>query len=134
MSTSISESEHEHGDEHGHGLRAAVEHLDVHEHDPATIGEEVVEGHGHPSDLFYVGVALILGVITAMEVSLTYLDVGRIFLPALLVLMAIKFFMVVLFFMHLRFDNKVFGRLFYSGLLLAVTVYVAALATFHVFR
>src|SRR5215213_778539 len=118
MSTSI--SEHDHGDEHGGGLRAAVDHLDVKEHDPATVGEGVVEGHGHPSDLFYVGVALILAVITAMEVSLTYLDIGRAFLPILLVLMTIKFFMVVLFFMHLRFDNKVFGRLFYSGLFLAI--------------
>ena len=41
--------------------------------------------------------------------------------------MAIKFLTVVSFFMHLKFDNKMFSCLFYSGLFLAVCVYVAAL-------
>ena len=100
---------------------------------PTTIGEEVVEGHGHPTDRFYVVIALILAVFTAAEVSISYMDIGAFFLPALFVLMALKFGLVVLFFMHLRFDNKIFGRLFWSGLILAVAVYVAALATFEVF-
>jgi cytochrome c oxidase subunit 4 len=47
--------------------------------------------------------------------------------------MAIKFVMVALHFMHLKFDSKVLTRVFYSGLLLAVTVYVAALSTFRIF-
>ena len=38
--------------------------------------------------------------------------------------MAVKFFTVVLFFMHIKFDNKIFGRLFYIGLGLAVFVYI----------
>ena len=55
-------------------------------------------------------VALALAVITAFEVSLTYIDIGPLFLPLLIVLMLIKFFTVVLFFMHLRFDNKLYRR------------------------
>ena len=47
--------------------------------------------------------------------------------------MAIKFVLVVLFFMHLKFDAKIFGRLFWAGFFLAVAVYVAALATFKFF-
>ena len=47
--------------------------------------------------------------------------------------MAVKFWLVAQFFMHLKFDAKIFGRLFWTGLLLAVSVYVAALATFQVF-
>ena len=52
----------------------------------------------------------------------------------LLILMVIKFVMVVSYFMHLKFDNPLFSWLFYAGLLLAVGVYVAALATFEFFR
>ena len=51
----------------------------------------------------------------------------------LLIMMAIKFVMVVSYFMHLKFDNKVFSWLFYTGLVLAVGVYCAALATFKFF-
>ena len=72
--------------------------------------------------------------ITAAEVTLTYIDVGLVFLPALLILMVVaKFFIVVSFFMHLKFDNKIFSFLFYMGLGLAVCVYAVALATFHFF-
>ena len=65
--------------------------------------------------------------------SLTYLDFGAFFLPVLLILMAAKFFTVVSYFMHLKFDNQLFSFLFYMGLLLAVGVYAAALATFKFF-
>jgi cytochrome c oxidase subunit 4 len=51
----------------------------------------------------------------------------------LLILMAIKFVLVVLFFMHLKFDAKIFGRLFWAGFFLAVGVYCTALATFKFF-
>jgi cytochrome c oxidase subunit 4 len=40
---------------------------------------------------------------------------------------------VASFFMHLRFDNKIFTYLFYSGVFLAIAVYVGALATFKFF-
>jgi cytochrome c oxidase subunit 4 len=35
--------------------------------------------------------------------------------------------------MHLKFDNKLFSYMFYSGLILAITVYVGALSTFKFF-
>jgi cytochrome c oxidase subunit 4 len=85
------------------------------------------------SDKRYIVVALILAVITGFEVTLSYIDVGPFFLPTMLTLMAIKFFTVVLYFMHLKFDHKIFTVLFYMGLFLAVGVYVAALMTFHYF-
>lgn len=87
----------------------------------------------HASDWFYVKIALILAAITAVEVAISYIDIGPIFLPLLLALMTIKFFMVVLFFMHIKYDAKIFGRLFYLGLGLAVIVYVGMLLTFHFF-
>jgi cytochrome c oxidase subunit 4 len=109
---------------------------DVHA-DPAHPHErEPVEDHGHGlSDLKYVQVAAILAFITALEVAASYTDwLGSAFIPVLLILMTIKFAMVVLFFMHLKFDSPIFSWLFYSGLFLAVGVYVATLLTFHFFN
>jgi cytochrome c oxidase subunit 4 len=48
--------------------------------------------------------------------------------------MVVKFVAVVMFFMHLKFDNKIFSWLFYAGLFLAVGVYVALLVTFQFFN
>ncbi len=90
------------------------------------------EAHG-PTDRRYVLIAMILAAITAGEVALSYIDVGPIFIPTLLVLMAAKFVIVVSYFMHLKFDNRIFSILFYSGLLLALTVYITALFTFRFF-
>ena len=71
--------------------------------------------------------------ITALETSTYWIDFGKAFLPVLLTLMCIKFVMVVSLFMHLKFDNKIFSWIFYSGLILAVLVYMAFLATFRFF-
>jgi cytochrome c oxidase subunit 4 len=103
---------------------AHVEGKHHHEHVAAHTG------HG-PSDGMYVRVALFLALLTALEVSTYYVDFGPLFLPVLLILMVIKFVMVVLFFMHLRFDSKMFGRLFWSGLILAVAVYIGTLTSFE---
>lgn len=94
----------------------------------------VTEQHDHGmSDSGYVKIALILAAITALEVSTYYVDFGPLFLPALLIMMVVKFLTVVSYFMHLKFDNRLFGFLFYVGLGLALFVYFVALATFHFF-
>jgi cytochrome c oxidase subunit 4 len=85
---------------------------------------------GH-SDLVYVKVFVFLVVLTAAEVSLSYMHIGKAFVPILMVLMFLKFFTVVLYFMHLKYEKTaIFGRLFYTGLATATIVYVAALTTF----
>jgi cytochrome c oxidase subunit 4 len=48
--------------------------------------------------------------------------------------MAVKFFMVLLYFMHLKFDSKLFSLMFYIGLVLAVGCYAVFLATLHFFQ
>ena len=102
---------------------------------PAATHEEAHEHDDHWSDLNYVKLALALAAITAIEVAISYMvdQLGQAFLPLLLGLMLIKFFSVVLFFMHLKFDNRLFSVMFYLGLGLAVAVYVAALFTFQFF-
>lgn len=97
-----------------------------------------VDHDGHAAehgvkDREYVVVALILAVLTAIEVSTYYVDFGPLFLPVLLVLMVAKFVIVVSYFMHLKFDDKIFSYMFYSGLVLALAVYIGALATFKFF-
>ncbi|MFM7124794.1 MAG: cytochrome C oxidase subunit IV family protein [Actinomycetes bacterium] len=85
------------------------------------------------SNAGYVRIAVILAAITGLEVATYYVDFGALFLPSLLLMMAVKFVIVVSFFMHLKFDNKLFSWVFYAGLILALTVYGIFLATFHFF-
>jgi cytochrome c oxidase subunit 4 len=98
----------------------------------ATESHEETHEHGM-SDAGYIKIALILAAITAVEVSTYYVDFGPLFLPSLIIMMVVKFFMVVSYFMHLKFDNKLFGLMFYIGLGLAIFVYFVALATFKFF-
>lgn len=98
----------------------------AHDHDSA-------HGHGW-TDRQYVLLAIFLAVVTALEVYASYADwLGAFFIPSLLIMMVIKFAAVVLFFMHLRFDNKLFSILFYTGIGLALLVYVGTLLTFQFF-
>ena len=90
--------------------------------------------HGHPSDLTYIGIAFGLAVLTAIEVGLYYLKASTETALVLLVLMALKFSIVVGFFMHLRFDSPVLRRLFVTGLTLAVTIYTIILLMFGIFH
>jgi cytochrome c oxidase subunit 4 len=89
--------------------------------------------HGHPSELEYVKIAAVLAAITLAEVLVYYVRSLGGWLPLILiVLSAVKFSMVVLWFMHLRFDSRLFRRLFVTGILLALFVYTIVLTTFHV--
>jgi cytochrome c oxidase subunit 4 len=102
--------------------------------DPGDVGaHHDAEAHKHPSPQAYVGIAIILAVLTAMEVSLNYIDGSQALeVPILLVLMTIKFVLVGLYFMHLKFDSPIFTRLFMLGLVLALVIYAATMATEHI--
>ena len=90
--------------------------------------------HDHPSDWAYIKIALILAVITAVEVFTYFesvLDWGDALIPSLMVMMVVKFWLVATWFMHLRFDNPIFGRMFVAGLVLAIAVYIITLTAFQ---
>jgi cytochrome c oxidase subunit IV len=91
--------------------------------------------HGaHPTDAQYMLIALILAAITAVEVGISYIKgLGDAANPLLLILAAIKFAMVVAFFMHLRFDNRVLRRIFVTGFVLAIIIYFIVFFTLGVF-
>ena len=87
--------------------------------------------HSHPSPKAYVGVAIVLAIITAAEVAIYYVPSLASYLVAfLLVFSAIKFWLVITWFMHLRFDSRIFRRLFFTGLVLAFFVFFIVLITF----
>ena len=97
-------------------------------------GQVQVTEHHLPKDVFYVRIAVALAVITAIEVAVSYIDVPTaVELTALLTLMAIKFVLVASNFMHLKFDDKLLTRVFYAGLLLAVSVYIAVMCSMQLF-
>jgi cytochrome c oxidase subunit 4 len=98
------------------------EHTDAH-----------AEEHEHISDWGYVKVALLLAAITALEVFTYFesvVDWGKALIPALLVMMVVKFGIVVAYFMHLKFDSKVFTQIFVAGLLFAGGVYIVMILAF----
>ena len=90
--------------------------------------------HAHPSNRTYILVAAILGLITAVEVGVFYMDaLEPVLVPILLVLSAAKFTMVVGFFMHLKFDSKLYRALFVGPLVVAIAVMMAMFLLYGVF-
>jgi len=100
------------------------------------IHEERAHARGrHPSAKEYVRIFLILGTITGVEVALYYRrdDLGSWFIPMLFGLAVTKFALVVLWFMHLKFDDRRFSRFFMMGLAGAATLYLIVLISFRTF-
>ena len=98
-----------------------------------VLPEEGGGHHDHPGEGKYIKVALVLAVITAVEVAFSYWEaVEGILAPSLIAMSVVKFAIVVLYFMHLKFDSRLFRRLFVAGLALAIFCFGAVLTTFHV--
>ena len=100
------------------------------DHGEAHVSGEV---HHHPGWSTYWKVALILTIITVGEVWAYYVPsfvASRGFVPTLLILSALKFFIVVAFYMHLKYDHKLFRVLFTGPLLIASLTLIALLFLF----
>lgn len=101
--------------------------------DIAAMRERMGGEDGHPSDIAYVKIAVVLAVLTAIEVWVYYIDaLEDVLVPILFVLMASKFALVAGWFMHLRFDNALFTGMFTGGLALALAVFLVVLSVEHV--
>jgi len=100
----------------------------------ADAAPHVEQRHKEPTDRQYIFIALFLAVLTAIEIAATEVGPdGPLLIVSLIVLMAVKFLFVILFFMHLRFDSRLFSLVFYIGLGFAIGLYGVVLATFHFF-
>lgn len=91
--------------------------------------------HGHPKSAEYVQIAVVLAVVTAAEVALYYIEnlSTSVVVPLLLIFAITKFILVALWYMHLKFDSRLFSGFFAAGIAMAVTVYMVVLLTFRVF-
>ena len=96
------------------------------EHDPQNSGEQA-----HPSGKVYAGIAVILTVVTAIEVAVFYIPaLSSVLVPILLLLSAGKFALVAMWYMHLKFDSRLFSWLFFLPMLLALFMILALLKLF----
>jgi cytochrome c oxidase subunit 4 len=85
----------------------------------------------HPTPKTYWIIALILALVTAVEVAIPYFGAPtELVVPSLLILGAVKFGIVVAFFMHLKFDRPLFRSLFLVGVIGAVPLFIVVLLTF----
>jgi cytochrome c oxidase subunit IV len=93
------------------------------------------EVHEHPTWKQYKWVAIILTVITIFEVWVYYTSFSKspLFVPVLLIMSAAKFAIVVLFYMHLRYDHRLFKALFTGPLVIAMSTLIALLLLFGKF-
>ena len=95
---------------------------------------EAEELSHHPSPKQYVWVAIILAIVTAAEVGIYYIGFFEEHTGALIAFLIafalMKFVMVAAWFMHLRFDSRVFRRFFITGIVLGFLIFGIVLWTF----
>jgi cytochrome c oxidase subunit 4 len=103
------------------------------DHPPGLLPGEI---RPHPSPLQYVLIAVVLCVVTAVEIAVSYTegDIPDALIVTLLLGMAIiKFSLVAAWYMHLRTDLPIFRRFFVLGIIAAIILYLIVLSTLHVF-
>jgi cytochrome c oxidase subunit 4 len=101
---------------------------------PNTGEHPVVQHHPHPTAGVYLRVAAILVILTVIEVGVFYVPAFHVILvPALLLLSAVKFFLVVMFYMHLKMDSRFFTFLFGGPLLLGLGMTLGLMFLFGAF-
>jgi cytochrome c oxidase subunit IV len=97
-----------------------VQHVEYHDHHAE-----------HPTPRAYVWVAILLAVVTAIEVAIYYFNLPDWALIAgLMVFALVKFLFVARWFMHLKFDERVFRMLFITGIITALFVFSIVLSIF----
>ncbi|HEY0968843.1 MAG TPA: cytochrome C oxidase subunit IV family protein [Opitutaceae bacterium] len=89
---------------------------------PAAHSSSHAAGHGEHQGKFHIFVqlAMILAVITGVEILVIYLPLAKwIITTTLIVLSIVKFMLVIFIFMHLKWDKLFCTILFFIGLVLA---------------
>ena len=90
--------------------------------------QKITKSGGHGTPLSYTLIGIILSILTFIEFRIFYIkSLGPLMIPLLIILSLGKFILVVGFFMHLRFDNKLLTYIFTVGFLLAVAIFMILL-------
>ena len=94
-------------------------------------GDHGVEEEHGLQPMQYVWIGVLLTVITIVELGASlWVDLGNALIPVLIVLSAVKFYIVVAFYMHLRFEHRLLSQVFTGSFILAAGVLIALLALF----
>ncbi|MGA7672026.1 MAG: cytochrome C oxidase subunit IV family protein [Nitrolancea sp.] len=92
-------------------------------------GSEVV--HSYPEPSTYIKLAVFLAIFTIIEVATYYIDAPVLLITlVLLVLMAVKFVLVVGYYMHLKFDSRLLTLVFAGGLTVGLSIMLVMIALF----
>lgn len=87
---------------------------------PASSHAPAAHDHGESKFHLFVQVAMILAVITGVEIVIIYLPFATwLIVTTLVILSAVKFLYVIFIFMHLKWDKAFCTILFFIGLVLA---------------
>src|SRR5262245_1024020 len=92
-------------------------------------------GGGHASVKTYLQVAIVLAIITAVEVATLYVPglPKHLLVGSLLVMSIVKFALVVGFFMHLKYDSAIMRAMFIGPLVLSILIILAIMALFSAY-
>ena len=87
----------------------------------------------HPTPMTYLKIAAILAVVTFIEWAIFFPEqlADSVKLTVFSVLSVLKFALVAMFYMHLKFDERLFSMFFVGGLALASGVIIALLVLFQ---
>ena len=90
---------------------------------------------GHASVQTYIRVAVVLAILTAIEIGALYVPglPPHVLVTLILIFGTMKFALVVAFFMHLRYDNRILTALFVGPLMIAGVIILALMALFSAF-
>ncbi len=97
-------------------------------HEPST-------AHAQPGPATWIRVLVLLTVATVLEV-LTYVfeaNLGALTAPILILFAIVKFVLVVAYYMHLKFDNRILTGIFVWGMVIAVSIFAAMAAIYHIY-
>lgn len=101
----------------------------------APSGAVTAHRAGHATVKTYINVAIVLAILTAIEVATLYIPgiPNGLLVVSLLLMSVLKFFLVVGFFMHLKYDSPIMRSLFVGPLIIAILIILALMALFSAY-
>jgi cytochrome c oxidase subunit IV len=92
----------------------------------------------HPSDRTYLKIGSVLFILTAIEIALYFVEDALdsdwgfyALIGSLIFLSSIKFVLVVMYYMHLKWDDRMFTWFFLAGLFVAAAIILAMMAMYR---
>lgn len=96
------------------------------------------ENAHHPSDRTYLKIGSLLFILTAVEIALYFVEDAfesdwslYVLIASLIILSSIKFVLVVMYYMHLKWDDRMFTWFFLAGMFVAAAIILAMMAMYR---